>query len=49
MPEKLKLIEFLELPEIQPANEYIDGQIIHKSMPQGKRDTMQGELLVAQT
>jgi Uma2 family endonuclease len=30
------LEEFLQLPETQPACEYIDGQIYQKPMPQGK-------------
>lgn len=41
----LTLEEFLALPEIKPANEYIDGQIIQKPMPQGKHSKLQGELV----
>lgn len=41
----LTLEEFLKLPETKPANEYIDGQIIQKPMPQGKHSTIQGELV----
>lgn len=40
----LILEEFLKLPETKPANEYIDGQIIQKPMPQGKHSTIQTEL-----
>lgn len=43
----LTLAEFLELPETKPANEYIDGQIIQKPMPQGKHSVIQGELVPA--
>ncbi len=43
----LTLIEFLKLPETEPATEYIDGQIIQKPMPQGKHSTIQGELVTA--
>ncbi|MGB6299916.1 MAG: Uma2 family endonuclease [Rivularia sp. (in: cyanobacteria)] len=41
----LTLEEFLALPEIKPANEYINGQIIQKPMPQGKHSKLQGELV----
>ena len=41
----LTLSEFLELPETNPAREYIDGQIIHKPMPQGKHSAIQGEFV----
>ncbi len=43
----LTLSEFLELPETNPASEYIDGQIIQKPMPQGKHSAIQGELVPA--
>jgi Uma2 family endonuclease len=39
----ITLEEFLNLPETQPASEYIDGQIIQKPMPQGKHSTIQTE------
>jgi Uma2 family endonuclease len=42
----LTLAAFLELPETQPASEYIDGQIIQKPMPQGEHSTLQGELII---
>ena len=41
----ITLEEFLQLPETKPANEYIDGKIIPKPMPQGKHSTIQGELV----
>lgn len=43
----ITLDEFLQLPETKPANEYIDGKIITKPMPQGKHSTIQGELVPA--
>lgn len=47
-PKKtLTLAEFLKLPETKPANEYVDGQIIQKPMPQGKHSTIQEELMSA--
>lgn len=48
LPSKLiTLAEFLELPETEPASEYIDGQIVQKPMPQGKHSAIQGELVSA--
>lgn len=41
----LTLDKFLKLPENKPANEYINGQIIAKPMPQGKHSTIQSELV----
>ncbi|VXD24018.1 conserved hypothetical protein [Planktothrix serta PCC 8927] len=43
----ISLEEFLKQPETKPASEYIEGQIIQKSMPQGKHSTIQGELVIA--
>lgn len=43
----ITLAEFLKLPEVEPANEYIDGQIIQKPMPQGKHSAIQGEFVPA--
>ncbi|WP_414623347.1 Uma2 family endonuclease [Calothrix sp. CCY 0018] len=43
--KNITLQEFLQLPETKPANEYIDGKIIVKPMPQGKHSTIQGELV----
>lgn len=36
--------EFLQLPETQPASEYIDTQIYQKPMPQGEHSTLQSFL-----
>jgi Uma2 family endonuclease len=44
---RLTLEEFLQLPETQPASEFIDGQIWQKPMPQGKHSTIQSELAPA--
>jgi Uma2 family endonuclease len=43
----LTLDEFLQLPETEPASEYIDGQIIQKPMPQGEHSAIQTELAPA--
>lgn len=43
----LTLEEFLELPESEPASEYVDSQIIQKPMPQGEHSIIQGELIIA--
>ncbi|NEQ96628.1 MAG: Uma2 family endonuclease [Cyanothece sp. SIO2G6] len=43
--QPLTLAEFLQLPETEPASEYIDGQIVQKPMPQGKHSLLQGELV----
>jgi len=40
----MTLAEFLLLPETKPANEFIDGKIIQKPMPQGKHSLIQSEL-----
>lgn len=45
--QKSTLLEFLQLPETKPANEYINGKIIQKTMPQGKHSTLQFELASA--
>ncbi|MEA5571050.1 Uma2 family endonuclease [Calothrix sp. UHCC 0171] len=42
--QKLTLEEFLQLPETEPASEYIDGNIIQKPMPQGEHSVLQTEL-----
>ncbi|MBW4642613.1 MAG: Uma2 family endonuclease [Goleter apudmare HA4340-LM2] len=42
----LTLEEFLKLPETKPANEYINGKVIPKPMPQGKHSILQGELVI---
>ncbi len=38
------LTEFLQLPETQPASEYIDAKIYQKPMPQGKHSRIQTRL-----
>ena len=46
IPEKtLTMAEFLQLPETQPATEYINGQLVQKPMPQGKHSRLQGRLV----
>lgn len=40
----ITLEKFLEIPETEPASEYIDGKIYRKPMPQGKHSTLQIEL-----
>jgi Uma2 family endonuclease len=42
--KSLTLVEFLKLPETEPASEYIDGKIIQKPMPQGKHSSIQTEM-----
>lgn len=42
----LTLDEFLELPETKPAQEYINGQILQKPMPQGKHSRIQAESII---
>ncbi len=42
--KSLTLEEFLNLPETEPASEYINGQIIQKPMPQGKHSSIQTEM-----
>ncbi|MBW4540836.1 MAG: Uma2 family endonuclease [Myxacorys chilensis ATA2-1-KO14] len=43
-PKILTLEEFLQLPETNPASEYIDGQIMQKPMPEGEHSAIQTEL-----
>lgn len=40
----LTLEAFLELPETEPASEYIGAQIIQKPLPQGKHSRLQDKL-----
>ncbi|WP_204105126.1 MULTISPECIES: Uma2 family endonuclease, partial [Spirulina sp. CCY15215] len=44
LAQTLTLEEFLQLPETQPASEYIKGRIIQKPMPQGKHSRIQSRL-----
>lgn len=41
----ISLEEFLALPEIKPANEFINGNIFQKPMPQGQHSTLRGKLV----
>jgi Uma2 family endonuclease len=41
----LTLETFLAMPETKPANEFIDGEIVQKPMPQGKHSAVQSELV----
>ncbi|MDB9528521.1 Uma2 family endonuclease [Oscillatoria sp. CS-180] len=43
----LTLEAFLQLPETEPASEYIDGRIFQKPMPQGEHSAIQTELAPA--
>lgn len=43
--EKLSLQEFLQLPETQPASEYIEEGIYQKPMPQGEHSIIQSDLI----
>ncbi|MGK7923871.1 MAG: Uma2 family endonuclease [Spirulina sp.] len=42
--QSLTLEEFLQLPETQPASEYIDSKIVQKPMLQGRHSAIQTEL-----
>ncbi|MBN3939573.1 MAG: Uma2 family endonuclease [Nostoc sp.] len=44
LSSNLSLTEFLQLPETQPASEYIDAKIYQKPMPQGKHSRIQTRL-----
>ena len=41
----LTLDKFLQIPETEPASEFIDGQIFQKPMPQGQHSRLQRKLL----
>jgi Uma2 family endonuclease len=40
----ITLEEFLQLPEIKPASEYIEGEIIQKPMPKGRHSRLQSKI-----
>lgn len=40
----LTLVDFLDLPETEPASEYIDGEILQKAMPKTKHSRLQLKL-----
>ncbi|MBW4487367.1 MAG: Uma2 family endonuclease [Trichocoleus desertorum ATA4-8-CV12] len=42
--QPLTLEEFLQLPETEPASEYINGAIIQKSIPKGRHSRLQGKI-----
>ncbi len=42
--QALTLDGFLQLPETQPASEFINHQLTQKTMPQGEHSTLQSEL-----
>ncbi|MCT7993298.1 Uma2 family endonuclease [Laspinema olomoucense] len=46
-PPIQSLDDFLDLPETEPACEYIDGKIYQKPMPQGKHSKLKIELASA--
>jgi Uma2 family endonuclease len=41
----ISLEQFLRLQEIKPANEYIEGHIFQKPMPQFRHSTFQSEII----
>jgi Uma2 family endonuclease len=43
-PKRLRLEEFLKLPETKPATEYFEGEIYQKPMPQGEHSILQMRL-----
>lgn len=47
LSSNLSLEEFCQLPETQPASEYIDTQINQKPMPQGEHSTLQSFLVTS--
>lgn len=47
LSKPLTVEDFLQLPDTQPASEFIDGQIIQKSMPKGSHSVIQGEIVTA--
>ena len=45
--KSITLEEFLHLPETEPGSEYINGEIIQKTLPQGEHSILQTELASA--
>lgn len=43
----LTLAAFLELPETEPASEFINGEVVQKPMPQGEHSRLQFKLCAA--
>jgi Uma2 family endonuclease len=46
-PTAITLEEFLTLPETKPACEYIEGEVIPKTMPKTRHSRLQGKLIDA--
>ncbi len=46
-PNKISLTEFLQIPETEPASDYIEGEIYQKPMPQGEHSRIQAHLTTA--
>lgn len=44
LTKPLTLTEFLQMPETEPASEYVNGHIIQKPMPKGRHSRLQGKL-----
>lgn len=42
--QPITLEEFLQLPETEPASEFINGHVYQKPMPQGKHSRLQIKL-----
>jgi Uma2 family endonuclease len=45
--QSISFQQFLELPETEPASEFINGKIIQKPMPKRKHSLLQSELCTA--
>lgn len=45
--KSITLQQFLALPEMKPANEYINGQIIAKPMPKARHSRLQSKIIQA--
>jgi Uma2 family endonuclease len=46
-PASLTLEEFLKLPETKPASEYVDGEVIQKTIPKARHSRLQAKLIDA--
>ncbi|WP_448570138.1 Uma2 family endonuclease [Trichothermofontia sp.] len=46
-PKTISLGTFLELPETQPASEYIAGKVVQKPLPKARHSRLQSKLLEA--
>ena len=45
LSSNISLEEFLELPETKPYNEFIDGKIYQRPMPQGEQSSIKSFLV----